>query len=1251
MRVLSSLCRTLFLVLCAVALLISSRAPGFATTDRSTPLPFAPLSTGTRPDPRSTIDEMLGSLPIRFEENRGQFDPSVRFASRGNGYSLAFANDEIAIALAADSPALRPAPDGARTTTAKAQNCRMRFAGARRPAQISGIDRLATKSNYFAGADAGLWRTDVANFGGVRYENLYRGIDAVFYGNRGQVEYDLLVAPGADPKAIRLAFAGAHQIGIDADGDLNLKIAAGEIRQRKPVAYQVVGGARRTIPCAFKLVASQRKGQAPEVAFELSDYDRSNLLVIDPVLDFSTYLGGGNNLSYNGADLALDADENVYIVGYTFLLPVPGGTQTQESLDHPAVFIAKIDSRARRLAYFTSLSGAPGSFHFSFGLGIAVTAAGSVYVTGATTSLSFPTTAGAFQTTLQGSQNAFVTRLNAEGNELLYSTLLGASDPADESTRWQCTQQNGGCTTMGLDIAVDSSGSAHLTGHTNAASFPVTAGAFKPVKSRDDCTSVGGGTVFVRPCTEAFVTRLNPAGTSLLYSSFLGGDGNDSGESIALDDSGNAYVVGTTEARDFPTRNALYDTFRGGDSDAFLAKVSADGTALLASTYLGGSGNETAREVALDRSGEAYLVGDTTSTDLPTTDAVFQAQPSSATLFKTTDGGASWRPLYRGLHSNLGITAVAVDPNDPASLFLATNRGVYRSTDGGDTWVPASETRLSLFFFLAFAPQNPAVAFAKIFGLRGNDTLLRSTDGGATWGEISYPTLNASFVRINRLHVDPTNVQTFYLSETTHNEVGRVLKTTDGGATWALMDQGLPLQTYPGILGINPRSPAALFARAGRLFRSPNGGIRWKPNSLDDPDIHRLGFDQAATDVVYAVSERLHKSTDGGVTWGRVETNLTSFGDLLVSGNTLHTVSAGAVFKSTDGGRAWADVGTAARVTNISTLASDPKNPSMLYAASGRVDTDAFVMRLNASASAVRYSTYLGGRLTEIGHGIAVDEAGSAAVAGSTDSPDFPTRNAIQSRSISSTEAFVTRLTPGGAAVYSTYLGGNNSDVATGVAIDSFGRAYVVGTTYSDQFPQVTPLQPFMGVATFLSRIVDGPPAGPAPVVAGVTPTSGASIGQTLVTITGANFLPGATVSFGSSRAQAVTVVDANTIQATTPPHFSERATIVVMNPDGQVGVLERAFDFLLTPVIQQVMIVENRLVLYTFSFINIGYGFDNGAVLLIDGQEVKTDPVTSSNILSSKKALKRIRPGQSVVLQVRNANGLVSAPFPYRRV
>lgn len=155
---------------------------------------------------------MLGSLPIRFEENRGQFDPSVRFASRGDGYSLAFTDDDIAIALAANSTDVRSSPERVRTPSAKALNGRMRFVGARRPARISGIDRLATKSNYFTGADARHWRTDVTNFGGVRYEHLYRGIDAVFYGSRGQIEYDLLVAPGADPKAIRLAFAESKRI-------------------------------------------------------------------------------------------------------------------------------------------------------------------------------------------------------------------------------------------------------------------------------------------------------------------------------------------------------------------------------------------------------------------------------------------------------------------------------------------------------------------------------------------------------------------------------------------------------------------------------------------------------------------------------------------------------------------------------------------------------------------------------------------------------------------------------------------------------------------------------------------------------------------------------------------------------------------------------------------------------------------------------------------------------------------------------
>lgn len=808
-------------------------------------------------------------------------------------------------------PAVGQTPAALASSSNKTTTLRLKFMGSKATAKVAGLDALATKSNYFIGNHPKDWHTGVANYASLKYTGLYDGVDAVIYGNQQNPEYDFIIAPEADSKVIGLAFEGAKSIKIEVQGDLLLQTEAGLLRQRKPFAYQTINGQRTEIACNYKRLnpkpsqtPKQKRlrtpdactgarpcapAQTPLIGFELGDYDKTLPLVIDPILDFSTFAGGGSNPSFIGSDIAVDAQENIYIVGHSNIQPIAtpgsGGAQTQETTASAGVFVAKIDSVNKRLVYLTTLRGSAanssgGGFYQSEA--IAVDAADNIYITGSTTDSAFPTTTGAFQPTLKGNRNAFVVKLNPEGSGLLYSTFLGATDAAATEPFPAC---GNACHTQAFDIAVDEAGNAYLTGETDTKNFPVTPNAFKPGKSAADCTRTTNGNFL--GCKEAFVCKLNPQGTALVYSTFLGGSGDDAGNGIAVDKSGNAYVVGTTQAPDFPVTNGLYANFQGGPGDAFLAKLNPQGSALLSSSYLGGSGNDAGTAIDLDSAGNIYLSGDTTSADLPVTANALQKERDTPVLVKSTDGGASWQSLYKGL-ATARPDLIAVDPHNSSSVFLQYKNEVFKSTDGGGSWKPTSETPKFREHF-ALAAQDPSVMLAAESSRQQNDTLVRSTDGGATWTKISYPPPNSEFYHITATHIDPNNLSTLYIAIFTSTNPS-FLKTTDAGGSWKPINTGLPAPNFKTLLGINPRNPNLLFAQANQvsqdtngIFRSANGGDRWRPAALDGKLVEHISFAPSNPATVYANGKGLFRSTDDGVNWTAVESTLCAFEQIIVA--------------------------------------------------------------------------------------------------------------------------------------------------------------------------------------------------------------------------------------------------------------------------------------------------------------------------------------------------------------------------------
>jgi hypothetical protein len=613
-------------------------------------------SSSAVPEGKVTVQEAYGKSPLHFEANQGQTASQVKFLSRGPGYTLFLTPTEAVLTLkqAKGKDSLRATRHALREHDLTA--LRMKIEGANPSPRATGLEPLPGIVNYFIGDDPAQWRTNVTTYAKVRYDGLYPGVDLIYYGTQRQLEYDFVVRPGADPSSIALSFQGADRLEVDAQGDLVLHTAAGAIRMRKPVIYQEGGGVRKEISGGYVLMGEHLVG------FQVAAYDASRPLIIDPVLSYSTYLGG-SGFDDQGLGIAVDAAGNAYVTGFTDSLDFPttaGAFQpTLGGFGFNDAFVMKFNPTGSALVYSTYLGGRGGDE----GLGIAVDAAGNAYVTGDTGSTDFPTTAGAFQ---PGGPGAFVTKLDPTGGALVYSTYLGGSD-----------------FDQGTGIAVDAAGNAYVTGGTSSTDFPTTAGAFQ--------TTFGGGLGF----PDAFVTKLNASGTALVYSTYLGGGGIDRGFGIAVDAAGNAYVTGFSDSLDFPTTAGAFQVTFGGGGDAFVTKLNPTGAALVTSTYLGGSGADAGRGIAVDAAGNAYVTGETDSRDFPTTGGAFQPtfdgpdfdafvtklNPTGAALVYSTYLGGSEFDVTQGIAVDAAGNAYVT--GETSSRDFPTTAGAFQMTIGG----------------------------------------------------------------------------------------------------------------------------------------------------------------------------------------------------------------------------------------------------------------------------------------------------------------------------------------------------------------------------------------------------------------------------------------------------------------------------------------------------------------------------------------------------------------------------------------
>jgi hypothetical protein len=627
-----------FAILGSITLAAQSNTP----TLINRPAPNKVSGDLSKPDPKTQgkILESYGKLPLSFEANQGQTDSRVKFLSRGSGYTLFLTGDEAVFSLRGSKGDGEALPTGLqlRPKVAPTGNAvlRMKLVKANSAAKVTGVDKLPGKSNYFIGNDPKKWRANVTNYAKVKYESVYSGIDLVYYGNQRQLEYDFLVAPGADPHRIQFEVHGAKRISRDESGDLVLQVGEGEVRWQKPVVYQEQDGTRQEIAARYVIKHNHRVG------FEVADYDSGRPLFIDPLV-YSTYLGGGDDAGFG---IAVDTAGSVYVTGYTFSpkFPVTLGAFQRFRAGREDAFVTKFNPTGSALVYSTYLGGRGDDVGYS----IAADSLGNAYLTGSTTSTDFPTKNPLQPANGGGPYDAFVAEINPSGSALVYSTYLGGS--LDD---------------VGQSIAVDSSGNAYVTGRTISTDFP-TMNPLQPVN---------GGSY------DAFVSEINPSGSALVYSTYLGGGGADYGYSIAMDSSRNVYVIGYTGSTNFPTMNPLQPA-NGGAVDAFVAKLNPSGSALVYSTYLGGSGDDLGQGIAVDSSGNAYVTGWTSSTNFPTMNPlqptygggpydVFVAaiNPSGSALVYSTYLGGSFDDEGYGIavdsSGNAYVTGVTTSTNFP----------------------------------------------------------------------------------------------------------------------------------------------------------------------------------------------------------------------------------------------------------------------------------------------------------------------------------------------------------------------------------------------------------------------------------------------------------------------------------------------------------------------------------------------------------------------------------------------------------
>lgn len=992
------------------------------------------------------------SLSLAFTANVGQADPSVLYEARGRSGTVFATADGV-------------------TLTTRCGSLRMSLAGA--TTRVCGERLLPSKVNYLTGPDPSSWHTNLPAYAAVRYEGQTPSVSAVIYGHEGRLEYDLVVAPGVDVSTARLRFEGQASAETTTDGDVILKFATGQIRHERASVYQEIGGQRTSVDARVTL------RDDGEIAFLVDTYDPSLPLVIDPVLDYGAFLGGGI-VAINPAGVAVDSAGATYVAGMT----EPGITVGGFPLISNAC-IAKFAPDGFSLVYATYL---PANVAMAVG-GVAVDSGGSVIITGTTSNPDFPVTPGAVDLQTNGYLDVFVVKLAPDGASVDFAAVLGGMAHDDVS-----------------DIAVDGAGAVYVTGCTSSTDFPIT------VHALDGSFAV----------SDAFVAKLSPDGSSLEYSTFLGGSASEGGsESIAVDGAGSAYVTGGTYSTDFPVTSGAFDTqfdaddgfvaklnpagsallyasflgpglgtdicvtrdgrafvagltthsnypttpgafaasYQGGFTDAFVTAIAPDGRSLVYSTFLGGSGQDGSLGVAVDSEGAAYVTGDTSSDDFPSTSGAFEPPPGTNGSFLTKLARDGSRLAYS---ARLGGSAIAVDPSGTATFVASTSSPDYPTTPGAYSrtfnLLPYSLTAVTAL--TRVSPDGSALDFSTFIDEPSSEYASGVAVDAAGAAYLTGTTMSFSFP------TTPGSAQTAFggiadafVVKLAPDEASVVFATFLGGDSWE-RGTAIAVDAAGAIVVTGSTSSTDFPTTVGAYDRTLDGGGDAFVTKLA-PDGSSLAFSTLLGGSLFfeigmAVALRPNgaiyvsgttTSPDFPTTPGAPDTEENTSGDAFV---VKLTPDGSRLKRSTLFGGLATDEGQG--------LVVDRTGVTVVGTTSYRCDdctepSSGFVVKSDRKLTRVVYSKVIGGSAGSGAVAVAVDAAGATYVTGATSSPDFPTTpGAYRTTILGDYDGFVMKLAGDGTVLYSTLLGGA-SDGAAGVAVDASGEAVVTGTTYSQEFP------------------------------------------------------------------------------------------------------------------------------------------------------------------------------------------------------
>ncbi len=918
-------------------------------------------AAASTPDKKTAV-QVINRQPIVFEQKTGA-GPDV-WASHGLGYAFEVRRNGATMRL--DQGKSRSLRIG----------MQFRGAAAQRP---EGYNSAKARMNWMVGNDRTQWRTGVPTWTKIRQRSIYPGVDLFYYGNQEQLEYDIVLAPNADLSRVELAFIGVDDLRIARDGSLRLIANGSELAWRAPVAWQEIDGTRRPVQVGYRKLSNQA------VAFTAGVYDRRARLTIDPVFEFARKYGGTSQTDLFN-DVAVDSAGNAYVTGRTYSQDFPlvssvfrgsGGTNGTADL-----LVAKIDARGD-MVWSAVIGGAAGE---DGGRRIAIDADGYVYVAGESQSADFPVTTGS---AYGGNLDAVALELSPAGNALVFSRFLGGSgndvafgvSVAPDRSMWvsgftssdtfplaaalDSTRggQDGFITKLNasgtpvfstfwggagaenvLSIVNASNGDLWFTGWTQSSTGLMTTGFASSLKGTQDC----------------YIGRITANGSAQSVGTYYGGTGSEACWGIALDSTERPVVVGRTTSTDLPVQAALQGTSGGGPVDALVAKFNTAASALVFSTYLGGSRDDEAFDVALDAQDNIYVTGQTGGR-FPAVNAIRPVKGGGSDLLVvSTDSGATWTVADTGMGGDDSVVAIAPDPVNSQVIYAAGNRNVYVSSNRGTSWAYANNGLSGTPLRLA-----PSRTTGGLVYLTTTAGLFKSTDYAANW---------------TRVTSAPTNINSIAMAgnDTVFLALDNgIIRSTNGGTSWS----GIYSATVTD-LSVDPRDPQKLVAiTVLGISYTTNGGAAWTGASGAIAGLSRLARSSVSADVIFAGNNgTVYMSTDNGATFASFGGAPAQTEIMLATGlDNAQTVYAGSewhgLFRKTGTAGSWTSVAPAQLgdrgVNDVLSL------PGGLMVAALSVRPDAFATKISAAGSAIVYSTYIGGNWSDFGFGVAAGPGGA----------------------------------------------------------------------------------------------------------------------------------------------------------------------------------------------------------------------------------------------------------------------------------